>query len=602
MIDDRGAWKACLLVAGCLLFVLPAAGAQKSSVASSAESVRASLAEKARALEARGRPDMAIQLWQQILLSAPNNADALAGLANDYKLIGSADLANQALDRLRKINPRDPNIAKIESTASTAAASDQLRQAGELARQSKNDEAMRIYRQLYGDQPPNGAIALAYYQILYGTATGKPAAISGMRALVNRNPGDSRYAIQLGVLLTYDASTRAEGIRLLQAYPSASNAQAALRQALLWNSANPASATGLPEYLKSHPQDSQVAGQLKENESKLAQMNSGIARNPAERAAFAALNAHRIDDAEKRFTGLLQLEPNNGRVEAGMGFVRMQQKNFAEAINYLSLAQQNGYKSKTVDDALTDSRFYLAMGEATNAFSAGRLDVAEARFRAAADMNLHSADALNGLAGVYTRQTQYIAAAGIYEQLTRMQPGSPDGWRGLFLSYARSNQNDKALTTSERFPPAVTAALNKDPDYLRTLAAIFQAKNRSADAQRVLALALSLPFPGNGSTLESGTKMQYAGILMEARRYPQAIALYTQLVAEDPADVAAWKGLIAARHESHQDCALALAEIQKNAAGVLRGGIEGLRIPLDACRCLPTSGSIRCQPQHARAS
>ena len=31
-------------------------------------------------------------------------------------------------------------------------------------------------------------------------------------------------------------------------------------------------------------------------------MNSGIARTPAERAAFAALNAHRLDEAEKRFT------------------------------------------------------------------------------------------------------------------------------------------------------------------------------------------------------------------------------------------------------------------------------------------------------------
>ncbi len=557
----RGAWKACVLIASCLLLASPFTRAQKNSVASSAESARASLAEKSRALEARGRPDMAIQLWQQILLSAPNNTDALAGLAKDYKLIGSADLANQALDRLRKINPRDPNIAKIESTASTAAESDQLRHAGELAREGKNDDAIRIYRQLYGDQPPNGAIALAYYQTLYGTSTGKTAAIAGMRALVDRNPGDPRYANQLGILLTYDAGTRAEGIRILQARASDPTAQGALRQALIWNSANPATAAGLRDYLKTHPQDTEVAGHLKENEAKLAQMNSGIARNPAERAAFSALNARHIDEADKRFTGLLQLEPNNGRVEAGMGFVRMQQKNFADAINYLSLAEQNGYKAKSVDDALASSRFYLAMSEATNAFNANQLGVAEAKFRAAADMDPRSADALNGLGGVYTEQKQYIAAAGAYEQLLKLQPGSLNGWRGLFLACAHSNQNDKALAVSGHFPAAVATALNKDPDYLRTLAAIYQAQNRDADAQRVLALALSLPFPDSGATLLNGTKMQYAGILMEARRYSQAIALYSQIVANDPTDVSAWMGLIAARHESGQD-AQAIADVE----------------------------------------
>ncbi len=157
---------------------------------------------------------------------------------------------------------------------------------------------MRIYRQLYGDHPPEGDIGVAYYQTLYGTATGKAAAMAGMRALAERNPGDQRYAIALGTMLTYDARTRAEGIRILQAHPQDSDAQAALRQALMWDSANPASAAELREYLKAHPQDTEVARSLRANESKLAQMNSGIARTPAERAAFAALNAHRLDEAQ----------------------------------------------------------------------------------------------------------------------------------------------------------------------------------------------------------------------------------------------------------------------------------------------------------------
>ncbi len=228
-----------MIVAGCLVLMLAAAFTPKKPVAISAEAVRAKLAAKARALEARGRPDMAAQLWHQILLSDPQNSEALAGLARDYKLIGSADLSNQTLDRLRKVNPNDPNIARIEAMASTLVASVQLRQAGDLVQQGRLDDAMRIYRQLYGDHPPDGDIALAYYKTLYVTSTGKAEAIAGMRVLANRNPRDPRYAVELGILLTYDQHTRAEGIHILEAHPANLDAQAGLRQALMWDTPNP---------------------------------------------------------------------------------------------------------------------------------------------------------------------------------------------------------------------------------------------------------------------------------------------------------------------------------------------------------------------------
>jgi tetratricopeptide (TPR) repeat protein len=260
------AWKGSM-VTGCLVLALEvglAQNAPRKPAVSSPEATRGILVDKAHALESRGRPDMAIQLWQQILLSDPKNSNALAGMARDLKLIGS-DKAGEALESLRKLNPNDPNIPKIEALASTRVESDQLRQAGELARQGKLDDAMRIYKQLYGDHPPDGDIALAYYQTMYGTASGKEAAVSAMRALVKRNPGDPRFAVELGIMLTYESRSRAEGIRILQEHPRDSNAQTALRQALLWDSAHPASAAELRAYLKEHPQDTELAGHLKEN-------------------------------------------------------------------------------------------------------------------------------------------------------------------------------------------------------------------------------------------------------------------------------------------------------------------------------------------------
>ena len=420
---------------------------------------------------------------------------------------------------------------------------------------------MRIYRQLYGDQPPNGDIALAYYQTLFG-ASGGAAAIAGMRALVERNPPDPRYAIALGTMLTYDPGTRAEGIRILHEHPIDAGAQAALRQALVWDSANPASAAELRDYLKNHPQDIDVATRLKQNEAKLAEMNSGIARNPAERAAFEALNARRLDEANSRFTDLLQKEPNNGRIEAGMGFLRMRQQNFGDAIGFFLRAERDGYKVKIVEDGLASSRFWFDMSQAEQAFSQNQLEVSASKYRSALELSPRSPEALNGLAGVYVKARQYSAAAQVYDQLVKLVPRSYDGWRGLFLVCARANQNDRALAVMARIPAPVRTALDKDPEFLRTLAAVYQSRGQTADAQRVLALALALPFPGNGSTLKADKRMQYAGILMQALHFSQAAALYAQVVADDPANDSAWMGLISAHHEMTQN-SLALADVQR---------------------------------------
>ena len=556
------AWKRKWIVAGCLAMLLGVSYAQKRPGASSPQTPREILVGQAHALEARGRPDMAIQLWQQILLSDPNNTEALAGLARDLRLVGNTEKSNQALDRLRKINPNDPDIPKIEALTSTRNEAQQLRHAGDLARQGNIEGAMQVYRQLYGDHPPDGDIALAYYQTLYGTANGKQAAIAGMRALAERNPGDPRYIIQLGIMLTYDPRTRAEGIRLLQGHQTDLNAQTALRQALIWDASNPASVDELRQYVKEHPGDAEMARYLKEDEGKLAQMNSGMARTPAERAAFAALNAHKLDEAEARFTAILKEEPGNGRAAAGMGFLRMQQGNFGGAVSYLSQAEQNGFKDRSVEDALATSRFWYTMGEATQAFNANQMDLAEAKFRAALEMRPSSPEALNGLAGLLLKGQQYSRSAQVYEQLVKVQPENPDGWRGLFLAYAQDAQNDKALAASARFPTAVAAALQKEPQYLRALAEIYQAENRTADAQRVLALALALPFPNHGASLTADTQLQYAGILMDAERYDQAVSLYRQILSVDPGNLSAWMGMVSAHHALGQD-EQAIADVRK---------------------------------------
>ena len=368
------------------------------------------LISKAQALEARGRPDIAVQVWQQILLSDPNNPMALEGVARDYRLSGNSSASDEALDKLRKINPADPNIGRIQGLTSNKSRDARLAQAGSLAKAGNPEAAMKIYREYYGDHPPDGDIALAYYETLYATPNGKAEAIAAIRAGAARNPGDPRFIVTLGRMLTYDAKTRAEGIKVLREHSDNYDAQNALRQALIWDSANPASAAELKEYLKTHPKDTELEDRLKTNEGKLAEMNSGIARTPNEKAAFAALNAHDLPQAEGRFLAMLDKDANDARAAAGMGFLRMQQNNFGAAISYLVQAEENGFRDHSVVEGLATSRFWFTMGEASTAFDASQLDVAAEKYKAALAMRPRSPEALNGLAGVYSKNQQFPAA------------------------------------------------------------------------------------------------------------------------------------------------------------------------------------------------
>ena len=77
-VARRALWT-ITFAAGLSLSLRPGLAQRQASAQASPERTRQVLIANAHALESRGRPDMAIQFWQQVLLSDPNNTDALAG-------------------------------------------------------------------------------------------------------------------------------------------------------------------------------------------------------------------------------------------------------------------------------------------------------------------------------------------------------------------------------------------------------------------------------------------------------------------------------------------------------------------------------------------
>jgi cellulose synthase operon protein C len=533
--------------------------------AQTAESATQSLLDKAHALEVRGRMDMAVQTWQQVLLADPVNVDALAGLARAAKLSGNPALAGTYLDRLRAINSNDPNIARIEQMGSQQDQATQLQQAGKYAQSGQYAQAMAIYRQVFGNTPPPGDWALAYYETESATEDGRPHAIAGLRALVEKFPSDSRYQIALGRILTYNPQTRAEGRRYLERHPSDPQAVEALRQSLVWDSANPASAADIKAYLSKH-NDAQLSQALRnqpkptsgkssapQTPEQIAAESTKRASNAREQDAYNALNAKRLDEAETRFKAILANEPENARALAGIGYVRMQQSNFGGAISFLEQAKQNGARDAGLETALENARFYYIMGEGSVALNENDLTTAEQKYQAALTMRPNSTEALEGLGGTLLKARQPEPAIEVFERYVKVKPTTSAAWRGLFMAQYGAGNASQALLTEQRIPAAIRAQLMRDPDFLRTLASAYSAVGRDADAQRVLKSALDLPFPPGAHGLQVETQLQYASLLQQANRLDQAAGLFRQVLATDMGTTAAWQGLVRVQHAMKQD-------------------------------------------------
>ncbi len=536
------------LIAGASLMAFVCAPAAFAAAQSPAEQL---LLQKAQVLEQSGHIDLAAQSWKQILLSDPNNQQALAGLARWARISGDEAEAKKYIDRLKRVNPNNPAINTIQNLVSRKAQNQMLTRAADLARSGQNAEALAIYHKAFGDNPPDNW-AKAYYDTEASMASTRPDAINGLRGLVKRYPDNSEYAIDLGRVLTYDAATRAEGERILQKYRTDGAAQAYLRQALQWDVQNPGSATMIREYLKSHP-DSQLASELAQTEARQARESNGFARTPAERAAYLALSENHLKLAEQRFMALNAANPANPRVLAGLGFLRMKQSHFGGAISYFEQAQQNGLHSRIVAQSLATCRFWFTMRQGTSAMNGNRLDDAITDFRSALAMRPGNTNALGAMAGLYMKMQEPAAAIPYYEQLLHHQPGSEAAWKGIFMARAQAGDSAEAIALTRRFPLSVRRDVIHDPDYLRTLASAYSNLGQDAEARQVLANALRLPQMVTAGSMRSETRLQFAGLLAQDKQYSHAAAVYQVMIDDNPDNISAWQGLVSMQHLAGDD-------------------------------------------------
>lgn len=508
------------------------------------------LLSRAQAQAQGGHLDIAASTWKQVLASDPSNMEALRSLAAAEAQLGHQSEANTYIQRLRKLGVSAAVIGQLQSMRARPSDTDLLRQAASLSKSGQYSGAMEIYRKLYGNNPPAGEVALIYYDTEAALPAQRAHAIEGLRKLSKQFPADERYSITLGRVLTYDAATRPEGIALLQHYPNDRGASDALQQAAVWN------------------EQSQTAREATVNAPSPTSAQRTAAASTSELAAgYRALNSRNLSSAEQHFREALAHEQTRGQANAGLGFVYMRQQNFAEATRQFENAKAAGDQDASVTQALSNSRFWLSMGEAQTALDANNTQSAIVGYRNALALKPDNGDALTGLGGTLLRAGRPKEAIPYLQRATRIDGKSLTTWRALFLAQSQASEHADAIKTAESIPANLRTGLENDSEFLGSLAADYAATGEQTQADRILRRALALWQTGDGSELSPAKRLQYASLLLTAKRYNTAARTFREVLLASPDNADAWRGLITAEHLAGRD-AEALREFRQMPASI----------------------------------
>ena len=506
------------------------------------------LLSKARSLEARGLMNLAADNWRKVLLANPHQPEALAGLARNAKEEGQTAKENSYLDRLRKINPSDPEIEAIEKLqVFTPAQRSRLDAAGRLAMRHQPDAAMKIYREVLGDrQPPLGKWAQPFYETEAASTGGRAKAVAQLRQLAAQHPRQEAYRLWLASLLSYDPKSRMDAFQLFESIKDpgfAEQARAPWRQALVWEEKNPQALAPMQAYLQRYPDP-----ELQAAASTLHADQQKIAADQAREQGFQALKSNHLDAAEAKFNAVLSHSPNDPNALVGLGYVRLDQKRFAEAFTLFDKARKIAPQRQDARDGYDSANFWLAMQRGADAQRQHQPQAAALAFQNALSLRPLDNGALIGLANAYAEQHMYPQAEAKFQQVLTQDPNNSDALSGL--GYVRLNEGkfsdaQRLLAQAQKLDPArkdIAQGYHNAKFWglmHEGAAALNQNQSKAAVADYQQAVQLN---PSDKDALHG-----LANAYMRAGDFPGAAKTYYRLVGAYPADESNWQGLIHAQ-------------------------------------------------------
>ena len=423
-----------------VLLTGPALGADTSEVRA--------LVERARMWVLRDRPDLAREALQRLSMVAPGHPAGFAIRAELELRAGAADAARATLDQLRQADPQYPEIERIETLLRLNGPDKaKLREARLLAKAGRTAQAIAGLRSLYPKGPPDGELALEYWQLVGATPEGWAAAHAALAGLARQDPEYLPYRFALAehelmpAPLNKQALSKVIEMARLPAY--ARQAHAAWRRAVMRLEAEPATVPLLEDYLAIAPGDTAARERL---EAVLAgvQAQRRLAADPAfqaQRRGLALLERGELGAAEPLLERALAARPDDVEIVGGMGMLRLRQGRHAQAQTFFSRALQLDQANASKWRGLVrTAHVWSAIRASEGALERGDAELAERLARDALQVSANHADATLALARAQARQGLQAQAEQSYRAALRAEPLKLSAFRGLVDLLAERDQ------------------------------------------------------------------------------------------------------------------------------------------------------------------
>jgi thioredoxin-like negative regulator of GroEL len=437
--------KSAICLSGVLTFGTTAFAAQNDAALKA-------LFDQANYWHEKSHDDLASESLKKVLMVDANNTQALYLMALWAQQNGDLQTAAQWRARLAKVSPSDAGLQALDNARQmTQVPQGTLTLARQQARSGNIPAALDTWKTLFNGDTPPASLAPEYYQTMGSDKALYPQALAELQRFSAQNPQDNAARVALGKMLTWREETRRDGMMQLQEMASGSkDADAGLRQALLWLGPKPGDEQFYDTWLQRHPQDSEVQAYYRKNVG-------GAAKGEG----FTALNSGNTDAAKRQFEQVLQTNPQDADALAGMGYIAQRKGDYQAAAQYLGrAASQGGDASAQRQTQADDAAFYGQLAQAQQALKEGNISQALALSAPLAQQTGERGTAAKLFrADVLRHNKDYPQAEQILREMVNSQPQNGAARENLYYVLKEQNKTDDAQAILRTLPASLQAKL-----------------------------------------------------------------------------------------------------------------------------------------------
>ncbi|WP_322028834.1 cellulose biosynthesis protein BcsC [Paraburkholderia sp. J76] len=429
------------------------------------------LLEQGRYWQTHDKPDLAAQSWSKLLLTDPKQPEGLYGMGSIAVGKKQFSVARDYLTRLRAAAPDSRFVPLLEQDLrlATEPGKSTIARARQMAQDAVNQNdpkalaaAMAQYDKALGGKAPQGSVAREYYTFLGYTEGGVDPAIQGLTRLNAETPNDPYTLLSLAQHQVRDERSRAQGVALLEklaARPDIGGAATETwRSVLTWVTPTPKNKAWFEDYLKLHPDDDDIRRQMLSPRANGAPPAAPV-MDPRLTRGFAAFKAGDVTTAEQSFTDVLRDKPNDTDALGGLGLVRMQQGDLAQAQTLLARAVARPGAGANWNKALASARYWLLVNQAEGAQSVGDYAGARSKLDEALRMDPAEPGGRNASARLYAAQGDLIRAEKVYREVLAAHPDNREAVSGLVDILAATGRADEAQRWVDGMSPEQQAGI-----------------------------------------------------------------------------------------------------------------------------------------------